>query len=477
MSNTRTIMWFRQDLRLQDNPALANAVACGEILPLYILDDVNPGEWKMGAASRWWLHKSLSSLNESLGNKLWILKGDPALLLPEFIAAHAITNIVWNRGYEPWQVNRDIQLKADLGKLCAVDSFNGAMLWEPWTNLKGDGTPYRVFTPYYKNSIKTPPERTVVNVKPQAISLFECTQPANKIDSLHLIPAVHWHLSLAQHWQPGEAGAFVQLEKFIDDGLANYKTGRDFPSLNTVSRLSPHLHFGEISPNQVWLTAMGQSANAPEHEIEHFQRELAWREFSYYLLYHFPTIPNQNLYNQFDRFPWLEDPQSLQRWQAGETGFPLVDAGMRELWQTGYMHNRVRMIVGSFLVKNMLNHWLDGARWFWDCLVDADLASNSAGWQWVAGSGADASPYFRVFNPHTQSLKFDGAGEYIKKYVPELKGLSGKDLHDPSSAPAIVLAGAGITLDKDYPRAMLDLKQTRERALEAYATIRKPKIS
>ncbi|MFK7863826.1 MAG: deoxyribodipyrimidine photo-lyase [Pseudohongiellaceae bacterium] len=473
MSKPQTLMWFRQDLRLQDNPALSAAVAAGEILPLYILDDMNPGEWTMGGASRWWLHESLQSLNKSLSGNLLVLAGDPKQLLPKLISQQGITKIVWNRCYEPWQIKRDRSIKEALTDLCEVESFNGAMLWEPWTNLKADGTPYRVFTPYYKHSIKTAPERDVLKVNPKAIKFARLQQDTSNIDDLNLLPAIAWHLSIAEHWHPGEAGAYKQLEKFVDVGLENYKTGRDFPALNSVSRLSPHLHFGEISANQVWLTAMAQAGNAPENEIEHFQRELAWREFSYYLLYHFPTISNQNLYSQFDRFPWLKDDQSLQRWQRGETGFPLVDAGMRELWQTGYMHNRVRMIVGSFLVKNLLLHWLEGARWFWDCLVDADLASNSASWQWVAGSGADASPYFRVFNPHTQSLKFDGAGEYIKHYVPELKGLDGKSLHDPSSAPPIELVSAGVTLDKDYPRAMLDLKETRVRALEAYATIRK----
>ncbi len=346
------------------------------------------------------------------------------------------------------------------------------MLWEPWINLKDDGTPYKVFTPYYKRAIKDHPVRAPKSVKINLDKLTKCSQADEKISALNLVPDHPWHHSIAEHWQPGEKGAAKRLVGFLKTGLPNYKTGRDFPSQRSVSRLSPHLHFGEVSPNQLWQAALNQTDHAPEHEIEHFQRELVWREFSYYLLYHFPTIPDQNLYSHFDAFPWLNDREGLKRWQKGATGFPLVDAGMRELWQTGYMHNRVRMIVGSFLIKNLLLHWKHGEQWFWDCLVDADLASNSASWQWVAGSGADAAPYFRIFNPVTQSAKFDPKGEYIKKYVPELKSLPDKYLHDPSNAPADVLKAAGIELDKDYPRAMLDLKETRERALKAYAKIK-----
>lgn len=473
MTKNLTLIWFRQDLRLNDNPALACALESDEIIPVYILDDTSPADWRLGSASRWWLHHSLDALNADLNNTLRVLMGDPMTLLTALVKEHGVAKVVWNRSYEPWQTQRDTLIKNALSELCEVKSFNGSMLWEPWTNLKDDGTPYRVFTPYYKRSIKDYAMREPIKSRLQVSKLAPCAQADGKIAALKLIPDHPWHLTLADNWQPGEKGAAKRLKVFLEQGLLSYKTGRDFPAQRSVSRLSPHLHFGEVSPNQLWHAALNQTGQAPEDQIEHFQRELAWREFSYYLLYHFPTITDENLYSHFDGFPWLNDAEGLRRWQRGMTGFPLVDAGMRELWQTGYMHNRVRMIVGSFLIKNMLMHWQHGSRWFWDCLVDADLASNSASWQWVAGSGADAAPYFRIFNPVTQSAKFDPTGDYIKKYVPELTAVPDKYLHDPSSAPAEVLKKAGVVLDQTYPRAMLSLKETRERALAAYATIKR----
>ena len=472
MTKSTTLVWFRQDLRLNDNPALACALKSERILPVYILDDKNPKAWSIGSASQWWLHESLGALNKDLQNKLWVLQGDPLALLRELVKQHGVDKVVWNRAYEPWQTERDTAIKTELSEVCEVSSFSGSMMWEPWTNLKDDGTPYRVFTPYYKRSVKDYPVREPVNSRLEPKKLLSCSQPESKIDTLKLLPKHPWHLSIADNWQPGEKGAAKRLKSFLEQGISSYKTGRDFPAQRSVSRLSPHLHFGEVSPNQLWHAARNQAGDAPENEIEHFQRELAWREFSYYLLYHFPTLPDENLYAHFDGFPWLDDKQELKRWQQGMTGYPLVDAGMRELWQTGYMHNRVRMIVGSFLIKNMLMHWKHGAQWFWDCLVDADLASNSASWQWVAGSGADAAPYFRIFNPVTQSTKFDPSGDYIKTYVPELKSMPDKYIHDPSSAPKEILDKAGVVLDKDYPKAMLSLKETRERALNSYSTIK-----
>jgi deoxyribodipyrimidine photo-lyase len=289
------------------------------------------------------------------------------------------------------------------------------------------------------------------------------------LPDLALLPSgLDWHQALVRHWQIGEAAAQQQLQQFCDDRLDRYKRGRDFPAIEATSRLSPHLHFGEISPQQIWQRIEQETMHHAGDDAPHFLREIAWREFSYYLLYHFPQLPERNFNPRFDHFDWQQDAAALALWQRGQTGYPIVDAGMRELWQTGYMHNRVRMIVASFLIKNMLIHWRSGMAWFWDCLVDADLASNSASWQWCAGSGADAAPYFRIFNPVLQSQKFDPDGEYLQRYCPELGGLPARLRHQPWQATEKDLKAAGIQLGIDYPQPMLDLKQTRERALLRY---------
>ena len=470
------IVWFRQDLRIHDNPALLTAVLHGAVLPVYILDDDNAGEWRMGGASRWWLHQSLQNLDRSLDGKLWVLKGNAAKVLPELAAKVGATCITWNRCYEPWRIQRDTELKTALmDKGIEVHSSNASFLIEPGTLTKSDGTPYKVFTPFYKQALARGLTTKLKSHKGK-IELTACTQPTDKIDALQLLPTVNWHKGLADHWQPGEAGAQKALKTFLNKGLQHYTAGRDFPAQQTVSRLSPHLHFGEISPQQA-AGQVQQHAHAAsiESQAEHFLRELIWREFSYSLLYFFPDLTANNLKPQFNHFPWQHDPTLLRAWQQGKTGYPLIDAGMRELWQTGSMHNRVRMITASFLIKNLNIDWREGARWFWDCLVDADLANNSCSWQWVAGSGMDAAPYFRIFNPVTQSQKFDGEGEYIKRFVPELTYLPTKYLHDPSSAPVAALEQAGIKLGTTYPEAIVDLRETRERALDAYQSL--PKAS
>jgi deoxyribodipyrimidine photo-lyase len=326
-----------------------------------------------------------------------------------------------------------------------------------------------VFTPFYKNAVaELPSPRTPLPV-PSKIDFYPENVSRLTINGLKLLPNHPWSEKLTPYWQMGEDNAHQRLEDFIDEGLNHYKQGRDFPALNNVSRLSPHLHFGEVSPHQVWHAAR---LAEPSKDQEHFMRELGWREFSYHLLYHFPDLPEKNFNNRFDRFPWKENNEFLKRWQQGQTGFPLVDAGMRELWQTGYMHNRVRMVVGSFLVKNLLLHWHHGEAWFWDTLLDADLANNSASWQWVAGCGADAAPYFRIFNPCTQGEKFDPQGKYTRKFVPELAKLPDKYLYHPWDAPAEVLKEAGITLGETYPEPMVDLKASRDRALAAYDLVK-----
>lgn len=466
MSET-VICWFRQDLRLTDNPALCHAAQQGEIVPVYIVDDENAGPYRMGAASRWWLHHSLESLNRSLDGQLNVFAGDPQHILAKLAAHHRADVVVWNRCYQPWQIERDKALKQSLSEQVSVLSFNGSLLWEPWEIRKQDGTPYRVFTPYYRHGcLKAPPPRPPL-VKPNSLNLVKSPHSV-AIADLKLKPALPWGESLEPHWRIGESGALAQLQRFIESGLDDYSESRNFPARDNVSRLSAHLRFGEISPHQVWHEAA--SAN-PGQDVERFCSELAWREFSYNLLYFNPDLPTANLQPKFNAFPWREDAAALWRWQQGLTGYPMVDAGMRELWQTGYMHNRVRMIVGSFLVKNLLLDWRLGASWFWDCLVDADLANNSAGWQWIAGCGADAAPYFRIFNPVTQGQKFDPSGAYIRQFVPELRALPVPYLFNPAEAPEAVLSDAGIVLGDTYPRPLVAIKPSRERALQAYKSL------
>lgn len=472
MPTNTVIMWFRQDLRLSDNPALFKAIEQGSVLPVFILDE--GVDWPLGEASRWWLHHSLNALNASLQGNLWILRGNAANLLPQFAFEQGASHVFWNRCYEPSGIRRDTLIKEQLTTDgITATSQNGSLIWEPWENLKKDGTPYKIFTPFYKYAIANNPPAAPSHASNTHFETVKCLQDTNRIDRLNLLPDINWHAQFSSIWQPGEKGARQRLQNFTENGLYDYRDGRDYPAKRTVSLLSPHLHFGEISPREAAsMVTQAGDIDSNEEQAAHFVRELAWREFSYYSLYHFPHICQQNMKSQFDRFPWIKDQKNLRLWQQGQTGFPLVDAGMRELWQTGYMHNRVRMIVGSFLVKNLMIHWLEGARWFWDCLLDADLANNSCSWQWVAGSGADASPYFRIFNPVTQSAKFDPKGSYIRKYVPELNGLSDKAIHDPSSANAEELEKAGVILGEHYPRAIVDLKESRARALDAYKALR-----
>ena len=464
------LIWFRQDLRLADNPALTAAIQSGVVLPIYILDDVNAGDAAMGAASRAWLHHSLASLNTSLNGLLRLFRGDADSIIKALTQSLPIDAVFWNRCYEPWRIKRDKQIKSHLTDAgIEVHSFNGSLLWEPWTVSKKAGTPSRVFTPYYKKGCLSLPSPRQTLVAPKDFPIHEpVVEDSMALEDLELLPDQDWYQAMLDQWQIGEAAASEKLEQFCTDSLDQYREGRDYPAQNTTSRLSPHLHFGEISPQQAWHridhAAMQDGGDGPAH----FQSELAWREFSYYLLYHFPDLPKKNFNPRFDDFEWRDDDAGLRCWRLGQTGFPIVDAGLRELWQTGYMHNRVRMIVASFLIKNMLIHWRHGADWFWDCLVDADLASNSASWQWCAGSGADAAPYFRIFNPVLQSEKFDPRTEYLLRYCPELAALPLRYRHKPWEAPAEVLKASDLELGVDYPRPILDLKTTRERALARY---------
>ncbi|MCV2403672.1 DNA photolyase family protein [Marinomonas sp. C2222] len=465
MNTPLTLMWFEQDLRLEDNPALTAALAHDNVLVLYILDDQNAEQYKMGGASRWWLHHSLASLDKQFGNKLNFYQGDAESILESLCSRLHVDHVFWNRRYEPWRIARDKKIKASLlEKGIQAKSFNGSLLNEPWQVVKPDQTPYKVFTPYHNQASKMERVDHPLPI-PNLTSSFQKDDKATTLKALSLLPEISWDKDFYTHWTPGEASAQAFLKTFLTDGLDTYKEGRDFPALQSVSKLSPHLHFGEISPRQIHHVLKGI---AEGDNKEHFYKELRWREFSYYLLFHWPELPTTNLKTSFRFFPWTHHDANLQRWQQGLTGYPMVDAGMRELWQTGYMHNRVRMITASFLVKNLLIDWRCGARWFWDCLVDADLASNSASWQWVAGCGTDASPYFRIFNPVTQGEKFDPEGEYTRRYLPELKDLPKKYLYRPWEAPEEVLKAANVVLGETYPHPMVDIKESREQALSAY---------
>ena len=469
MTDRTVIHWFRQDLRLSDNPALTVASKHRTVFPVYILDDCNAGEYAMGAASRWWLHHSLRSLNRSLDGALSIYRGNPVDILLDLIRRHAIGAVYWNRCYEPWRIARDQEIKRALkAQNIVVETHNGSLLWEPWTIRKDDGNPYRVFTPFYRKGCLSAEAPREPLPRPQVRSWRHDRERSLAIEQLELLPRSPWHEKLEKYWTVGEKGAHTRFERFIDEGLRSYKDGRNLPAKPYVSRLSPHLHCGEISPNQLWHATR---AMADSKHIDHFCSELGWREFSYSLLYHNPDLPRKNLQPKFDQFPWTDDETILEAWQKGQTGVPMVDAGMRELWQTGYMHNRSRMIVGSFLVKNLGLHWRHGERWFWDTLVDADLANNSASWQWIAGCGADAAPWFRIFNPVIQGQKFDTQGEYVRRFVPEIARLPNQYLFCPWQAPAAALNAAQIEPGVTYPEPVVSLRDSREAALRAFQSL------
>ena len=471
MTDKITIFWFRQDLRISDNPGLFEAAKNGLVLPVYLFDDELAADFRLGSASKWWLHHSLQSLDKSLDNKLNFYVGDSKTILSKIIKENNIGAVYWNRCYEPWRIKADNEIKQSLEIECK--SFNGSLLWEPWEILKADKSSYKVFTPFYRNGCLRASEPREPLPKPQKLSLLKNSNFA--LSELNLLPDKKWYKRMESFWSVGEDSAQQRLQEFLDNGLLNYKDSRNYPAKKNISRLSPYLHFGEISPNQVWYSAQAKKAinYSYSKDVDHFLSEIGWREFSYYLLYHFPQLPQKNFQAKFDQFPWRNDRNLMEAWKKGKTGFPIIDAGMRELWQTGYMHNRVRMIVASFLVKNLLTHWHHGEDWFWNCLVDADLANNSASWQWIAGSGADAAPYFRIFNPVTQGEKFDPEGEYTRRFVPELENLSNEFLFRPWEATEHVLKSAGIVLGKTYPMPIIDLKASREEALSSYRNLQK----
>ena len=470
MSQKPIIVWFRQELRLSDHPALVAAAQTGApVICLYIHDDVTALSWASGGASRWWLHHSLKALAQSIaqkGGELTLRQGETVQALEAVIAQTGASAVYFTRGHNPWSAALETRVKA-LCEKTGVDCrrFGGFLLFEPEDIRNGSGEPYKVYTPFSRFCFAAPAPRFP---KPAPDSLKGVKLKSDKLESWSLLPTKpDWSKGFTM-WQPGETGAQQRLADFLDDRLAIYGEARNFPNVEATSGLSAHLHSGDISPNQIWHAAKAAIAKAQgKHDKsgETFLKEVLWREFSYHLLHHWPHLPDRPFKPEYADFPWASDPKGLQAWQHGLTGYPIVDAGMRELWQTGIMHNRVRMITASFLIKDLLVPWQEGERWFWDTLVDADIGANAASWQWVAGCGADAAPYFRIFNPVLQGEKFDADGDYVRRFVPELARLPKTFIHKPWEAPALVLKEAGVTLGKTYPNRIIDHHFARDRAL------------
>lgn len=460
-----SIAWLRNDLRLADNPALSAAVGSADTALAVYVHETTKGVRRPGAAARWWLHQSLLALGENLaerGIELMVLAGDAFEVLPNLVRERGATTLFWNRRYAPGEREADAAIKERLKQDgVAVESFPANLLVEPWDIASGQGKPYSVFTPFWKTLRAMP--------IPVPMPGPEAGKPIRG-DTVDVdFRAPNWSRKLAPHWSVGEAAARQRLTEFLDEQLEDYAAGRDFPGRNATSRLSPHLRFGEISPRQVWhaAQAVAHSDHGKQAAVDKFLSELAWRDFSYHQLYHRPDIATVPMQPKYAGLEWRAAKAELAAWQQGQTGLPIVDAGMRELWETGYMQNRVRMLTASLLAKNLLIDWRLGEQWFWDCLIDADIANNPASWQWVAGSGLDASPYFRIFNPVTQGERFDGAGDYVRRWVPELAALPDEWVHRPADAPRDVLQKAGVTIGESYPAPIIDLKMSRARALEA----------
>jgi deoxyribodipyrimidine photo-lyase len=452
MGGAPALVWFRQDLRLTDNPAMAAAVERRTpVIPVFIWAPEEEGAWPPGAASRWWLDRSLATLSAQLqnrGSRLIVRLGPTADALSRLVAETGATAVFWNRRYEPAAVARDGDVQSSLrSQGLLAESFNGSLLFDPARIRNQNGQPFQVFTAFWRACLtqQTPPPSKNA---PKRLPVPEDWPHSLNLSELRLEPAVDCASGFREVWQPGESGAQFRLKSFLEEALVGYPVNRDRPGVAGTSRLSPHLHFGEISPGQVWRAVLEKMNESPA-ACQAYLRQIGWREFAYYMLHHHPESPREALRHQFAAFPWRMDPQRFQAWKRGRTGYPLVDAGMRELWRTGWMHNRVRMVVASFLVKHLLIGWQDGAAWFWDTLVDADLANNTFGWQWVAGCGADAAPYFRIFNPALQAEKFDPQGDYLRRWVPEL------------------------ATGEDYPSPIVDHQEARDSALAALAGIGK----
>ncbi len=470
------LIWLRRDLRLADNPALSEAIQLKlNIIPVFIWAPEEEAPWQPGAASRVWLHHELSDLSASLkekGSRLILRKGASQETLESLIKATGAKFVFWNRLYEPSTKSRDEKIKQSLKSLgIDVRSFNASLLHEPWEVSTGQKNPYQVFTPYWKACLQL--EHPEPLKEPRDWSHPITWPSSDSLSSFQLLPTQpRWDKEIESDWKFGEREARQSLKSFLKSFASQYEINRDIPSTPGTSRISPALHFGSISPRQIWSETKKWMKDNPtaagRRSAQVFLKEIGWREFAHHVLFHFPHTPHKPLRSEFQNFPWKAQPKFLRAWQRGQTGVPIVDAGMRQLWKTGWMHNRVRMIVASFLTKHLLISWKEGAHWFWDTLVDADLASNTLGWQWAGGCGADAAPYFRIFNPVLQGEKFDPEGAYVKTWVPELKELSPRFIHSPWNQ----------VHSFDYPpQPVIQLQEGRDRALEAFAEYKTKKAA
>ena len=469
------LVWFRNDLRLADQPALQAALAAGQVpVCVYVHEPEEEGDWRPGAASEAWRHRSLATLDADLrarGSRLRLFRGPSLPVLQAVAAACDAEAVYWTRRYEPAIERRDAAIKRALREQgLHAESFDGALLFEPWQLATKQGEPYRVFTPFWRSALADWRQHPLSDA-PASLPDLAGDPDGVRLEVLRLAPGRGWDADFWNHWTPGEAGAREALEVFVDGALRGYRDGRDRPDRTGTSRLSPHLHFGEIAPWRIVAALEAERSAATAADIDAFLRQLGWREFAHHLLHHFPHTPHDNFNPRFDGFDWARpDQRALDAWRAGRTGVPIVDAGMRELWQTGWMHNRVRMVAASWLCKHMRQHWREGARWFWETLVDADLAYNTLGWQWVAGTGADAAPYFRVFNPVTQARRFDPEGRYVARWLPELAALPPPLRHAPWDDAALARR-----LAPGYPaKPAVDLGEGRDAALAAYRALRDP---
>ncbi|MGZ0657232.1 cryptochrome/photolyase family protein [Coraliomargarita sp. W4R72] len=470
MPDAPTILWFRKDLRLADNSALQAAIEAGApIIPVFIWAPSEAGDWAPGAASCWWLHQALKSLSgdwSARGGKLILREGESLSVLRELIAETGAQRVVWNRRYESPSREIDAEIKRHLrDEGIEVESFNSSLLNEPHTAATGTGKPYKVYTPYWKK-VKDRELPSLATPNLSALQFPDVFPESVPLEEFGLLPSIAWDRAFYERWEVSEAAAMGRLDTFLAGPINDYDTARDRPDYDGTSSLAPYLHWGQIGPRQI-VHRLQAKCDLNRIGPATYLKEIYWREFAYNVLYHFPQTPDQPLRPEYADFPWERDEEVLNAWQTGQTGYPIVDAGMRQLWQTGWMHNRVRMIVSSFLVKHLLHNWHDGAKWFWDTLVDADLASNTLGWQWSGGCGADAAPYFRVFNPILQGQKFDPDGDYVKRYLPELKKIPSKYIHTPWEAPDGILAYAEVEIGTNYPAPIIDHKVGRVRALAA----------